>query len=83
MRRTARHKTLARRAEPLDRATQPTTSAPQDNAHLRASDLAAQTRPTLGGHELDSRRMRGTPGRPRDVHRCDRRRTEQTDDERE
>ena len=82
MRRTARHKTLARRAEPLDRATQP-TSAPQDNAHLRASDLTAQTHPALGGRELNSRRMNDTPRLPRDVHRYDRRRTKQTDDERE
>ena len=83
MRRTARLKTLARRADPLGRATQPTDSAPQDNAHLRASDLAAQARPALGGRELDSRRMSYAPGRPRDVNRCEGRRTEQTDDERE
>jgi hypothetical protein len=83
MRRTARRKTLARRADPLGRATQPTASAPQDNAHLRASGLAAQARPALGGRELDSRRMSDTPGRPGDVNRCEGRRTEQADDERE
>jgi hypothetical protein len=83
VRRTARRKTLARRADPRGRATQPADSPSQDIAHLRASDLATQTRPALGGCELDSRRMSDAPGRPRAVHRCDRGRTEQTDDERE
>ena len=83
MGRTARLKTLVRRADPLGLATQLTDSAPQDRAHLRASDLAAPTRPALGGRELDSRRMSYTPGRPRDVNRCEGRRTEQADDERE
>jgi len=83
VRRTARRKTLARRADPLGRATQPADSPSQDSAHLRASDLAAQAGPALGGRELDSRRMSDAPGRPRDVHRRDRGRTEQTDDERE
>jgi hypothetical protein len=83
MRRTARLKTLVRRADPLGRATQPTDSASQDHAHLRASDLAAPARPALGVRELDSRRMSYAPGRPRDVNRCEGRRTEQTDDERE
>jgi hypothetical protein len=83
MGRTARLERLARRADPLGRATQPTDSAPQDSADRRASDLAAPARPALGGRELDSRRMSYAPGRPRDVNRCERGRTEQTDDERE
>ncbi len=83
MRRTARLKTLARRTDPRRRATHPTDSPPQDNAHLCASDLAAPAQPALGGRELDSRRMSYASGRPRDVNRCERRRTEQTDDERE
>ena len=57
MGRTARLKTLARRADPLGRGPQPTDSPPQDNAHLRASDLAAPAHPALGVRELDSRRM--------------------------
>jgi hypothetical protein len=80
MRRTARLKTLPRRADPRRRATHPTDSPP-DDAHRRASDLAAPTRPALGGRELDSRRMSHASGRPSDVHRGERRRTEQTDDE--
>ena len=83
MRRTARLKTLARRADPRSRAKHPTDSPPQDNAHLRASDLAAPAHPALVGHELASRRMSYASGRPWDVNRCERRRTEQTDDERE
>jgi hypothetical protein len=83
MRRTARLKTLVRRADPLGRATQRTDSAPQDHARLRASDLAAPTRPALGSRELDSRRMSYARGCPRDVNRCEGRRTEQADDERE
>ncbi|MGO9961237.1 MAG: hypothetical protein ACLP50_35555 [Solirubrobacteraceae bacterium] len=83
MRRTARLKTLARRADPLGRDTQPTDRPPQDNAHLRASDLAASAHPALGGRDLNSRRMSHASGRPGDVNRRERRRTEQTDDERE
>lgn len=82
MRRTARLKTLAHRADPLGRAPQPTDNPPQDNAHLRAPDLAAPADPALGGRELDSRRMSYAPGRPWDVNRGERRRTGQTDDER-
>jgi hypothetical protein len=83
MRRTARPKTLARSTDPRRRATHPTDSAPQDNARPRASDLAAPAPPALGGRELDSRWMSYAPGSPRDVNPCERRRTEQTDDERE
>ena len=79
----ARLKTFVRGADPLGRATQPTDGALQGHAHLRASDLAAPARPALGGRELDSRRMSYAPGRPRDVNRCEGRRTEQSDDERE
>lgn len=83
MRRAARLKTLAHRADPLSRATQPTDKPPQDHTHLRASDLAAPAQPALGGRELDSRRMSYAPGPPRDVNRRQRRRTDQTGDERE
>jgi hypothetical protein len=83
MRRTARLKTRARRADPRSRAKHPTGSPPQDNAHLRASDLAAPAYPALGGRELDSLRMSYASGCPRNVNRRERRRTEQTDDERE
>jgi hypothetical protein len=76
MRRTARLKTLGQRAP------QPTDNPPQDNAHLRAPDLAAPAHPAVGGRELDSRRMSYAPGRPWDVNRGERRRTDQTDDER-
>ncbi len=76
-------KTLAHRADPLSRATQPIDKPPQDHAHPRSSDLAAPAQPALGGRELDSRRMSYAPGRPRDVNRRERRRTEQTGDERE
>jgi hypothetical protein len=81
--RMARLKTLVRRADPLGRATQPTDGALQGHAHLRASDLAPPAYPWLGGRELDSRRMSDARGRPRDVNRCEGRRTEQADDERE
>jgi uncharacterized protein YaiE (UPF0345 family) len=83
MGRTARLKTLVRGANPLGRATQPADSAPQDHAHLRASDLAASARPALGGRELDRGRMRYSTGRPRDMNRCEGRCAEQADDERE
>ncbi len=83
MRRAARLETLAHRTDPGRRAAHPTDSPPQDSAHLRASALAAPAHPALGGRELDSRRMSYASGRPRDVNRCERRRTEQTDDERE
>jgi hypothetical protein len=83
MRRTARLKTLAHRADPLSRATQPINKPPQDHAHRRSSDLAAPAQSALGGRELDSRRMSYAPGRPRDVNRRERWRTEQTGDERE
>ena len=83
MGRTARLKTLARSADPLGRATQPTDSPSQDHTHLRAADLAPPARRALGARELDSRRMSYAPGRPRDVNRCEGRRTEQADDERE
>jgi hypothetical protein len=80
---TARLQTLARRADPLGRATQPIDGAPQGNAYLRALDLAAPARLALGGRELHSRRMGYAPGRHRDVNRREGRRTDQTDDERE
>lgn len=80
-RRTARLKTLGRRAEPLGRAPQPADSPSQDSAHLRAADLVAQARTALGGRELDSGRMSDAPGRPGRVHRCDRGRPKKTDDE--
>jgi hypothetical protein len=83
MRRTARLKTLARRPDPPGRAPQPTDNPPQNNAHLRAPDLAAPAHPALGGRELDSRRMGYAPRRPWDVNRGERRRTDQTDDERQ
>jgi hypothetical protein len=83
MGRAARLTTLVRRADPLGRATQPTDSASQSHAHLRASDLAAPASPALGGRELHGRRMSYAPGRPRDVNGCEGRRTEQADDERE
>jgi hypothetical protein len=83
VRRTARLKTLVRSANPLGRAAQPTDSEAQDHAHLRASNPAAPARPTLGGRELDSRRMSYAPGRPREVNRWEGRRTEQAHDERE
>ena len=83
MRRAARLKTLAHRPDPLSRATQPIDKPPQDHAHLRASDLAAPAQPALGSRELDSRRMSYAPGRPWDVNRRERRRTEQPGDERE
>jgi hypothetical protein len=83
MGRTTRLKTLVRRADPVGRATQPTDSAAQDHAHFRASDPAALARPALGGRELNSRRMSYAPARPREVNRCEGRRTEQAHDERE
>jgi len=83
MGRMARLKTLVRRADPPGGATQRTDGAPQDHAHLSASDLAAPARPELAGRELNSRQMNSAPGRPRDGNRCERRRTEQADDERE
>jgi hypothetical protein len=83
MRRTARLKTLARRTDPRRCATYPTDSPSQDNARLRAPGLAAPARPGLSGRELDSRRMSYGSGRPWDVNLCERRSTEQTDDERE
>jgi hypothetical protein len=83
MGRTARLKTLVCRADPLGRVTQPSDSALQDLTHLRASDLAAPAHPALGGRDLDSRRMGYAPGRSGGVNRCEGRRTEQADDERE
>jgi hypothetical protein len=74
-------KTLAPRADPLGRAPQPTDGPSQDSAHLRASDLAAQARTALGGHDFDSRRMSDAPGRPGHVHQCDRGRPKKTNDE--
>jgi hypothetical protein len=83
MRRTARLKTLAHRADPPGRGPRPPDTPPQDNAHLRSPDLAAPAQPGLGGRELYSRRMSYPPGRaPWDVNRGERRRTDQTDDER-
>ena len=81
--RTARPKTLTRRTDPRRCATHPTESPPQDNAHLRASDPPAPAHPALGSRELDNRRMSYASGRTRNVNRCERRRAEQADDERE
>ena len=84
MGRTARLKRLARRTDPRRGVTHRTDSPPQDNAHLRASDPAAPAHPALGGvRELDNERMSYASGCPEDVVRCERRRAEQTDDERE
>jgi hypothetical protein len=83
MRRTARLKALARRADPRGRATYDADASPHENTDLRASDPAAPSRLALGGRGLDSRRMSYSSGRPGDVNRCERRRTDQADDERE
>jgi hypothetical protein len=83
MRRTARLTTLIRRTDPRRRARHPTDGPPQDNAHLRASDPAAPAHPALGSRELNSPRISYASRRPRNVNRCERRRTEQTDDERD
>jgi hypothetical protein len=83
MRRTARLKALAGRADPRGHATYPANPAPQENTDLRASDPAAPSHLALGGSGLDSRRMSYSSGSTRDVNRCERRRAEQADDERE
>jgi hypothetical protein len=83
MRRTTRLDTLARRANPRARATHRTGSSPQDKAHLGASGPAAPATPALIGRDLHNQRMGYASGRPRDVTRGERRRTKQTDDERE
>ena len=83
MRWTARPNALARRADVRGRATYEADAAPHENTDLRASDPAAPSHLALGGRGLDSRRMSYSSGRPRDVNRCERRRTEQADDERE
>jgi hypothetical protein len=83
MRRAARLKTLAHRADPFSRATQPIDKPPQDDVRPRSSDLAAPAQAALGGRELDRRWMSYAAGRSRDVNRRERRRTEQTGDERE
>jgi hypothetical protein len=76
-------KALARRADPLGRATYDADTAPHENKDLRASDPAAPSRLALGGRGLDSRRMGHSSGPTRGMNRCERRRTDQTDDERE
>jgi hypothetical protein len=81
MRRTARLKTLARGTDSCRRATHPTDSPAQDKTQLRASEPTPPAHPSLDGPELDSRGMSYASGRPRDVNRCERRRTEQTNDE--
>ena len=83
MRRAACLKTLAHPADPLGHATQPTASPPQDNADVRPSDLAAPAPPALGGRGLDGPWMSYPSGRPGDVDRCEHRRTEHTDDQRD
>ena len=84
MRRTTRLKTLARRADPRYRATNRTNSPRQDKAQLRGgSDLTAPANPALIGSELHNERMSYAYRRPWDVNGRERRRTEQTYDERE
>jgi len=75
--------TLACRADPFGRATQPTDTTSQENTRVRPSDLAARLRPALDGRELENRRMSEARRGHRDATRDERRRTEQTNDERE
>ena len=83
MGRTTRLNTLARRSDPCPGATHRSDGPPQDEAQLRASDPAAPANPALVGRDLHNQRMSYASGRARDVNRRERRRTEQTDDERE
>jgi hypothetical protein len=83
MRRTTRLKTVARRADPRYRATNRTNGPRQDKAQLRGSGLTAPANPALIGSELHNERMSYASRRPWDVNRRERRRTEQTYDERE
>ncbi len=80
---TARPNTHKRRADPRRRATHPADNPPQDTPELLAPEPASSAHLGLGACELDDRRMSYAPGCPRDVDRCERRRTEHTDDERE
>ena len=73
---------LLRRAAPAGDATQADDSPPQDAAYFRTSDAPAPADPTTGGRELHNRRMSHPAGGPRRMSRSERRRPEQTDNER-
>ena len=75
---------FARGAHPRPAATRGTNSPSQDKAELRASDLAAPpANAALVHRELHNQPISRASRRPRDVNRCERRRPDQTDDERE
>lgn len=80
---TTRLNTLGRRADPSRGATHRTNGPSQDEARLRASVPAAPVNPALVGRGLHNQRMSYASGRARDVNRRERRRTEETDGERE
>ncbi len=75
--------TLCRRSDPCPGATHRSNGPPQDEAQLRASDLAAPANRALVGRDLHNQGMSYASGRARDVNRRERRRTEQTAGERE
>ena len=83
MGRTTRLNTLGHRSDPCPGGTQRTNGPPQDEARLRASDPAAPANPAVVGRDLHNQRMSYASGRACDVNRRERRRTEQTDGERE
>ena len=80
--RTPRLKTLARCADRLGRVTQSTDRPPHGGAHVRDSDTAPAADRTFVGRELDNRRMNRPAVSPRVMSRSERRRAEQTYDER-
>jgi len=80
---TTRLNTLCRRSDPCPGATHRSDGPPQDEAQLRASDLAAPANRALVGRDLHNQGMSYASGRARDVNRRERRGTEQTDGERE
>jgi hypothetical protein len=82
MRRTPLLQTLARCEDHDRHATQSTDGPPEDGAHFRASDTTPAADPTLVGRELRNRRMNHPSGAPCNVTRSERRRTNQTYDER-
>jgi hypothetical protein len=80
--RTPGLKTLARCADHLGRVTQSTDRPPKGGAHVRGSDAPPAADPTFVGRTLENRRMNHPAVSSRVMNRTERRRTEQTYDER-
>ena len=80
---TPRLNARARGLDPASSATQSTDRPRQDGPQFRASDAPTPADPTVGGRDLDNRRMNHAAGTACRVSRCECRRAGQSDNDRE